>query len=74
MAMRRALIDKCEEVIDSQKVFVNQAEGLDLRTKNLFKDLVDFYSGDRSSPEIVLSQDSIHGPSSLSASFIPAYS
>lgn len=74
MAMRKALIDKCEEVIDNQKVFVNQSEGLDLRTKNLFKDLIQFYSGDRSSQEIVMSQDSLHGTPSVSASFIPAIS
>ena len=40
MQMRKTLIEKCEEVINTQKAFVNVEAGLDLRTNKLFKDLV----------------------------------
>ena len=76
MTMRKTLIDKCEEVINSQKVFINLAEGQDLRTHKLFSDLLQFYTQERSQPEIILSQDSIVSNNSpnYSASFIPAIS
>ena len=76
MAMRRTLIEKCEEVINSQRVFINLQEGQDLRTDKLFRDLFQFHTGERSAPEIVLSQDSIVSNQSpqYSASFIPAIS
>jgi len=76
MSMRKTLIDKCEEVINSQKVFINLAEGQDLRTHKLFNDLLQFYTQERSQPEIILSQDSIVSNNSpnYSASFIPAIS
>ena len=75
--MRKTLIEKCEEVINNQKVFLNLHEGLDLRTAKLFKDLMQFHTGERSQQEIVLSQDSIISgatPNNYSASFIPAVS
>ena len=53
-------------------------EGLDLRTAKLFKDLLQFHTGgERSQPEIILSQDSIVSgatPNNYSASFMPAIS
>lgn len=77
MQMRKTLIEKCEEVINTQKVFFNVKEGLDLRTAKLFKDLLQFHTGERSQPEIILSQDSIVSgatPNNYSASFMPAIS
>lgn len=77
MQMRKTLIEKCEETINSQKIFVNVQDGLDLRAGRLFKDLVQFHTGEKSAPEIVLSQDSIvsnGSPPNYSASFIPAIS
>ena len=56
---------------------MNLQEGLDLRTAKLFKDLMQFHTGERSQQEIVLSQDSIVSgatPNNYSASFIPAIS
>jgi hypothetical protein len=38
--MRKTLIEKCEEVINSHNVFLNISEGQDLRTGKLFKDLL----------------------------------
>lgn len=75
--MRKTLIEKCEEVINTQKVFINLKEGLDLRTAKLFKDLLQFHTGELSSLDFVLTQDSILYPNTSpnqSASFIPAVS
>lgn len=55
MQMRKTLIEKCEETINSQKIFVNVHDGLDLRAGRLFKDLIQFHTGEKSAPEIVLS-------------------
>jgi hypothetical protein len=63
MQMRKTLIEKCEEVINTQKVFINLKEGLDLRTAKLFKDLLQFHTGEYSSVDFVLAQDSILYPS-----------
>jgi len=40
LQMRRTLIDKCEEIINSQRIFQNYEDGTDLRTGKLFKDLL----------------------------------
>jgi hypothetical protein len=61
MQMRKTLIEKCEEVINTQKVFINLKEGLDLRTAKLFKDLMQFHTGEQSL-DFVLTQDSILYP------------
>lgn len=55
MQMRKTLLEKCEEIINTQRVFINLQEGQDLRTDKLFRDLLQFHTGERSAPEIVLS-------------------
>lgn len=68
LQMRRTLIDKCEELINSELwPHGNQ----NLRTAKIFKDLMQFYSSDQS---FYTDGQEMTAPNSNAASFMPAIS
>lgn len=67
--MRKTLIDKCEELINSDHwPHGNQ----NLRTAKIFKDLMQFYTSDQSF--YTTEGMEMTAPNSYNASFMPAFS